>query len=242
MPADDTSINVGAGDEDDDLLAQANALLEDEPISSTRQIKKKVAIKRDTTLPSLSESKMIEANNQKEAKGPTKAVQISAPLEKIQKTDSTASNGASTVEKVTKDIVTEGEVSKSQPGLKANSDAERAKSRAERFGVVTTTNLDGKKAARAARFGTSNSSTKIGESPSVDLETLKRRAERFGQSTSTTMQKLELQEKIKGRESRFGKVEGLSTDPKRARITAPNENLLTDDKMKKRAERFGVKA
>jgi hypothetical protein len=59
MPADDTSINVGAGDEDDDLLAQANALLEDEPISSTRQIKKKVAIKRDTTLPSLSESKMM---------------------------------------------------------------------------------------------------------------------------------------------------------------------------------------
>jgi len=133
-------------------------------------------------------------------------------------------------------------VSKTQPALKVLSDVERAKSRAERFGVVATTNIDEKKAARAARFGTSNSSNKIGESPSVDLETLKRRAERFGQSTSTTMQKLELQEKIKERESRFGKVEGSTTEPKRARITAPNENLLTDEKMKKRAERFGIKA
>ena len=82
----------------------------------------------------------------------------------------------------------------------------------------------------------------IGESPSVDLDTLKRRAERFGQSTSSTMQKLELQEKIKERESRFGKVEITSTEPKRARVTAPNSNLLVDEKMKKRAERFGVKA
>ena len=82
----------------------------------------------------------------------------------------------------------------------------------------------------------------IGESPSVDLETLKRRAERFGQSSSTTMQKLELQQKIKDRESRFGKVENSVAEPKRARITAPNENLLIDEKMKKRAERFGIKA
>ena len=80
-----------------------------------------------------------------------------------------------------------------------------------------------------------------GESPSVDLETLKRRAERFGQSSSTTMQKLELEQKIKERESRFGKVEKPSTEAKRLRITAPNENLLLDEKMKKRAERFGVK-
>ena len=73
-----------------------------------------------------------------------------------------ASNGASTEEKVTKDIVTQGEVSKSESGLKVLSDADRAKSRAERFGVVTSTNVDEKKAARAARFGTSNSSKKIG--------------------------------------------------------------------------------
>ena len=81
----------------------------------------------------------------------------------------------------------------------------------------------------------------LGESPNVDLDTLKRRAERFGQSTSTTMQKLELEQKIKERESRFGKVEMSSTEAKRAKITAPNENLLTDEKMKKRAERFGIK-
>merc|ERR1712241_1498957 len=96
---------------------------------------------------------------------------------------------------------------KAVPLIKTLSDAEKAKSRAERFGVAAATDLDEKKAARAARFGISNASNKIGESPGVDLDTLKRRAERFGQSNSTTMQKLELQEKIKERESRFGKVD-----------------------------------
>ena len=41
-------------------------------------------------------------------------------------------------------------------------DAEKAKSRAERFGL-TITNIEEKKAARAARFGISNSA-KIGKS------------------------------------------------------------------------------
>ena len=82
----------------------------------------------------------------------------------------------------------------------------------------------------------------IGESPGVDLDTLKRRAERFGQSNSTTMQKLELQEKIKERESRFGKVDTSTTENKRPRIVSPNQNLVVDEKMKKRAERFGIKA
>ena len=80
----------------------------------------------------------------------------------------------------------------------------------------------------------------IGESPGVDLDTLKRRAERFGQSNSTTMQKLELQEKIKERESRFGKVD-TTAESKRPRIVSPNQNLVVDEKMKKRAERFGIK-
>merc|ERR1711997_940243 len=56
MPVDDTSINVGPGDEDDDLLAQANALLEDDPVANAEkkiksggnQIGKKLAIKRDS--------------------------------------------------------------------------------------------------------------------------------------------------------------------------------------------------
>ena len=82
----------------------------------------------------------------------------------------------------------------------------------------------------------------IGESPGVDLDTLKRRAERFGQSNSTTMQKLELQEKIKERESRFGKVDTSTAQSKRPRIVSPNQNLVVDEKMKKRAERFGIKA
>merc|ERR1712088_500623 len=114
--------------------------------------------------------------------------------------------------------------------------------RAERFGVAAATDLDEKKAARAARFGISNTSNKIGESPGVDLDTLKRRAERFGQSNSTTMQKLELQEKIKERESRFGKVDTSTAESKRPRIVSPNQNLVVDEKMKKRAERFGIKA
>ena len=45
---------------------------------------------------------------------------------------------------------------------KTVSDLEKAKSRAERFGVVTS-NTDEKKAARAARFGISNNSKKIGK-------------------------------------------------------------------------------
>ena len=70
------------------------------------------------------------------------------------------------------------------------------------------------------------------------MDTLKRRAERFGQSNSTTMQKLELQEKIKERESRFGKVDTSTAESKRPRIVSPNQNLVVDEKMKKRVESF----
>ena len=42
------------------------------------------------------------------------------------------------------------------------SDAEKAKSRAERFGM-SASDIEEKKAARAARFGLSNSSQKIGK-------------------------------------------------------------------------------
>ena len=55
-----------------------------------------------------------------------------------------------------------GEPNKTGQSLKVMSDAEKAKSRAERFGV-TATNADEKKAARAARFGISNPSNKIGK-------------------------------------------------------------------------------
>jgi len=243
MPADDTSMNVGPGDEDDDLLAQANALLEDDPVASTEKLqnkdgdlaKKKVAIKRDSIqAPSESSNSNLgkpEANQKQTPASDQKTVN-----------PHTVSSGTND----SKQNANDNQANKTLSSEKALSDIEKAKSRAERFGVVAPSSVDEKKAARAARFGisntTSNISKKIGESPSVDLETLKRRAERFGQSSSTTMQKLELQQKIKDRESRFGKVENSVAEPKRARITAPNENLLIDEKMKKRAERFGIKA
>ena len=54
------------------------------------------------------------------------------------------------------------QASKTITSSKTVSDSEKAKSRAERFGVVTS-NTDEKKAARAARFGISNNSKKIGK-------------------------------------------------------------------------------
>jgi len=255
MRGEDTSMNEGAGDEDDDLLAQANALLEDDPISSAEkkilnregnQTKKKVAIKRDTALQAVSETKAstalenIEMSTKKEGKATSKRTQISIDPENEQNTVNTPGSNGSTSD--AKDSKENGTKEDGKTSLSSKSDAEKAKTRAERFGVVASTNLDEKKTARAARFGGSTTSNKIGESPSVDLDTLKRRAERFGQSTSTTMQKLELQQKIKDREGRFGKVETSTAESKRARITSPNQDLLTDEKMKKRSERFGVKA
>merc|ERR1711894_174018 len=228
MRGDDTSMNEGAADEDDDLLAQANALLEDDPISSAEkkilsreghQIKKKVAIKRDSTLQTVSEAKAstthghVDMQTKAEIIGMAKRTQIKVDPENEQNTVNTpGTNLAVTAVKDSKENSTQKDTNTS---LSSKSDAEKAKSRAERFGVVSSTNLDEKKVARA---------------------------ERFGQSTSTTMQKLELQQKIKDRESRFGKVEASTGESKRAKITAPNQDLLTDEKMKKRAERFGIKA
>ena len=60
------------------------------------------------------------------------------------------------------------QVNKTLSSEKALADIEKAKSRAERFGVVAPSSVDEKKAARAARFGisntTSNTSKKIGKS------------------------------------------------------------------------------
>lgn len=103
---------------------------------------------------------------------------------------------------------------------------------------------DDKKKARAERFG-----LKLGSAPPVDLETLKKRAERFGQSSSNVMKKAELDEKIKKRQERFGEVKAEPVVKKMKKnevlsgleinktITAPK-----DEKMIKRAERFGLKA
>ena len=55
---------AGGADDDEDLLAEASALLEDEPLSAKLQVgykvgqpKKKVAIKRDTNLPAVLDNK-----------------------------------------------------------------------------------------------------------------------------------------------------------------------------------------
>ena len=58
--------------------------------------------------------------------------------------------------------VAQSDSNKAVPSINTVSDAEKAKSRAERFGVAAATDLDEKKAARAARFGISNASNKIG--------------------------------------------------------------------------------
>ena len=78
-----------------------------------------------------------------------------------------------------------------EEGAKASSgmtDAEKAKARAERFGITAA---EDKKASRAERFGLKvAASSKIGESPKADVETLKKRAERFGQNSSNALKKV----------------------------------------------------
>ena len=116
-------------------------------------------------------------------------------------------------------------------------DAERAAARAARFGIAPAESPDEKKVDRAKRFGipvtASPGSNKIGSAPAADMETLKKRAERFGLNASQTMQKAELDEKIKKRQDRFGAV-GKNEDG------LPKVKVNEDESLKKRAERFGV--
>ena len=135
----------------------------------------------------------------------------------------------------------------------------KIKARAERFGGMQSD--EAKKAARAAKFGTgaaSNGSTKLGGAPSADLDTLKKRAERFGTSTSTSLKKIEVNEAIKRRQERFGVVDKnepkvslydslLSFDsfsflfqPKKISFNNGANSVVMDEKMKSRAQRFGL--
>ena len=116
-------------------------------------------------------------------------------------------------------------------------DEEKAAARAARFGITSPSADDDKKSSRAARFGLPDKKNgKIGEVPSADIDTLKKRAERFGQSSSSSLKSVELQEQIKKRQERFGVVEE-GPAVKKTKV-AVNENLLVDEKLKKRAERF----
>merc|ERR1712226_1248616 len=131
MPVDDTSINVGPGDEDDDLLAQANALLEDDPVSSTEkkmlnrdseQIQKKVSIKRDT----------IQAPSETNISNLDKA-----GIQQQNQKNETPNNDKITGLKTNESNGKQDQTNKDSTPVKM-SDAEKAKSRAERFGVITT--------------------------------------------------------------------------------------------------------
>jgi len=117
----------------------------------------------------------------------------------------------------------------------------KIKARAERFGGMQSD--EAKKAARAAKFGTgaaSNGSTKLGGAPSADLDTLKKRAERFGTSTSTSLKKIEVNEAIKRRQERFGVVDKNEPKPKKISFNNGANSVVMDEKMKSRAQRFGL--
>ncbi|XP_052224422.1 SAP domain-containing ribonucleoprotein-like isoform X3 [Dreissena polymorpha] len=113
--------------------------------------------------------------------------------------------------------------------------AEKIKQRAERFGVV---NEDMKKQLRAERFGASDASGKGASGGNVDV--LKKRAERFGQVTASTLSKTEEEERIRKRKERFGEITSATNNaPKIAKISF-NASAGDKDKLKKRAERFGM--
>eukprot|EP00088_Acartia_fossae_P036991 TRINITY_DN38181_c0_g1_i1.p1 TRINITY_DN38181_c0_g1~~TRINITY_DN38181_c0_g1_i1.p1 ORF type:complete len:193 (+),score=75.35 TRINITY_DN38181_c0_g1_i1:80-658(+) len=118
---------------------------------------------------------------------------------------------------------------------------EKIKARAERFGGFQSD--DAKKAARAARFGSSaggGGSTKIGGAPAADMDTLKKRAERFGTSTSNTLKKMEVDEAIKRRQERFGVVDKNEPKPKKISLNTGANSAVMDEKMKARQQRFGM--
>merc|ERR1719468_215121 len=123
----------------------------------------------------------------------------------------------------------------------------KIKARADRFGGFQSD--EAKKVARAAKFGTatagadekaSNGSTKIGGAPSADADTLKKRAERFGTNTSTSLKKIEVDEAIKRRQERFGVVDKNEPKPKKINFNKGTNSVVMDEKMKSRAQRFGL--
>uniref|UniRef100_A0A2K6DLS5 SAP domain-containing ribonucleoprotein n=1 Tax=Macaca nemestrina TaxID=9545 RepID=A0A2K6DLS5_MACNE len=106
---------------------------------------------------------------------------------------------------------------------------ERMQKRAEQ--ILT---LQGKKAARAARFGISSVPTKglsSDNKPMVNLDKLKETAQRFGLNVSSISRKSEDDEKLKKRKERFGTVTSSAG-------TGTTED--TEAKKRKRAECFGI--
>jgi len=243
MATDETDPN-----NDTDLLEDANELLgddddDDAPLAVvTPKPAKKVAIKRD---PISAPAVTKPAEKAPEATTPTK------PSSTITASKSSSADSSEEVEENGKDSAGASD----KAGAKALTDAERAAARAARFGATNESAKVVPKQARAERFGLASggASNKIGAAPSADLETLKKRAERFGQSSSNAMKKAELDEKIKKRQERFGVVEAPAVANKKMKKSEVlssiglNQTLkapapVTDEKLLKRAERFGSPA
>lgn len=207
----------------DDL--NEDELLAEEPVTVTLTPPKKVPIKRDTPMP----EPETAATTAVAAAVTTLAV---APVgkENIDAAPPAAKKATPVVadKLAAGDAVNSKESASAVPG--GTTDGERAAARAARFGIASPESLDEKKVERAKRFdipvAEGAGSNKIGAAPAADIETLKKRAERFGLDTSKTMQKAELDEKIKKRQHRFGTV-GKNGDKE-------------DETLKKRAERFGI--
>jgi len=206
---------------DTDLLDDANELLgeDDDDEIVVPAPKKPVVIKRDNPPPATTPNKI-------EAPAPT------SPAAKVEEKKSDS------IENIT---------------IKKWTDEERAAKRAARFEASADESKkadltsDTKKESRAERFGLPVGSTKIGSAPTADIETLKKRAERFGVSSSTVMKKAETDEKIKKRQERFGAVENVEPSKKMKKTEDGLDGVeinatLKDEKMVKRAERFGIKA
>jgi len=227
---------------DTDLLEDANELLgeDDDDEIVVPAPSKKVVIKRDNpppaTTPAETEAPAVTSPKKTEEStvSPNK-IEAPAPTSPVAKVEEKKSDS---IENIT---------------IKKWTDEERAAKRAARFQASADESKkadltsDSKKESRAERFGLPVGSTKkIGAAPSADLETLKKRAERFGASSSTVMKKAEMDEKIKKRQERFGAVENVEPSKKMKKteiLEAVEINAtLKDEKMVKRAERFGIKA
>jgi len=199
-------------------------LLADEPEAVALIPPKKVPIKRDVAMP-VEEAAVAQVGKENIDDAVPPPAKKATPV---------------TAEKITADAadITEGDESKSPAAAEVSVDAVRAAARAARFGIAPTENAGEKKVDRAKRFGipvtASPGSNKIGSAPAADMETLKKRAERFGLNTSKTMQKAELDEKIKKRQDRFGAAAKTEED------SPPKVKVNEDEGMKKRAERFGL--
>ncbi|KAL8611938.1 hypothetical protein ACOMHN_034067 [Nucella lapillus] len=122
-----------------------------------------------------------------------------------------------------------------------DSDLEKLKARAEKFGAVSET---AKKEKRAERFGIQASSAvttgSIGTSDTdvADVGKLKKRAERFGEVVSNSLRKVDEDERKRKRLERFGTTAASSTEVKKVKLNSTDSDL--EERKKKRAERFGL--